>query len=142
MTKTRFRIAVVGSLALGVMGSAAAFIGQSGMPDPLRAYVEQRGNAELTALDWTVLALGVAIVIGYFVSLIGMFQFRRSSRPLSVVTYVASLLLVPLMGPTVEPGAATALNSASSMLSGAVLALAYFSPAAGWFEAPRSPDVR
>jgi hypothetical protein len=139
MTIIHFRAAAILSMALGALGLAASFAGESGLPASLQEHIDQQRNAELSVSDWVLLAIGLPLVIAWMVSFVGMLRFSRWSRPLAVATSAMSILLLPLLGPTVEPSIATALNYASGMLYGAVLALAYYSPAATWFQAPPPP---
>ena len=88
-------------------------------------------------MEWVGFGLGVPVVIAGLASWIAMFRFRWWSRPVVIGTSVAASILLAFAGPTVEPGLATALNYASSMLFGAVLAMAYCSPAALWIDASR-----
>ena len=137
MTKTQFRIGLAGSMALAALAWVATAIGEPTLPAPLREYVEQRRNADPTTMEWVVFALAVPLIIAMIKSWIALFRFRWWARRATVGTSVAATMTLSFMGPTVEPGIATALNYASSMLFGAVLAMAYCSPAALWFDASR-----
>jgi hypothetical protein len=117
------------------LGSVIVFwLTESSLPEPLREHLKEQQNADPTPMEWALLAIGVPLVVAGIASFVGMLRFRHWSRPLAVGTSVTSVLLLPAFGPTVEPGVVTGLNYVSSMLFGAVLALAYYSPAAEWFE--------
>jgi hypothetical protein len=133
ITKNQFRATVMLSMALGIVGVTTFFIGQGRLPAPLREYLETTNSAEPTALGWALFATAIPIITGGIASFVGMLRFKPWSRPLAVATWVTSILMLPLFGPTVEPGITTALYQASSVLFGGVISLAYFSPVATWF---------
>ena len=133
MTKRRFRIAVVLPVVLTVLAVVASFVGESALPPPLQDHLRQQRDAELTAADWVLIALALPFLASYVASFVGLLKFRPHSRSLNIVVSAVGLIVLPLAGPTVEPGIATALLHASSMLYGAVLASAYHRPVAVWF---------
>jgi hypothetical protein len=128
-------------MALAALSLTASCVGESGLPTPLQEHLEHQRNTEPSALDWALLAVGVPLITAGMMSFVGMLRFRGWSRPLAVATSAISIFLLPLFGPTVEPSISTALNYASSMLFGAVLALAYYSPAAIWFQTQPPPNM-
>ena len=133
MTKTGFRTALVLSYAFAMLSVGASFAGEAGLPAPLREYLEREQNAEFAALDLVLLAVLIPFLMIEIVSLVALLKFWRWSRELAIVATALGVIFIPLLGPTVEPGISTALNYLSSMMYGAVIALAYFSPAAAWF---------
>jgi hypothetical protein len=87
------------------------------------------GSMALAALAWVATAIAEPNLPAPLREYV---EQRRNADPTTMEWVVLSFI-----GPTVEPGIATALNYASSMLFGAVLAMAYCSPAALWFDASR-----
>ena len=140
MSKTQFRMAFVLSYALSLLSAATALMAESWMPAPLQEYLERERNAEFSAGDGVLIAVLLPFLMITFVSFVAMLKFWRWSRELAVASSVLGFLLIPFLGPTVEPGISTALNYLSSMLYGAVIALAYFSPAAEWFPSRQTAD--
>lgn len=140
MSKTQFRMAFVLSYALSLLSVATASMAESWMPAPLQQYLESERNAEFSAGDGVLIAILLPFLTITFVSFIAMLNFWRWSRELAVASTVLGMVLIPFLGPTVEPGIATALNYLSSMLYGAAIALAYFSPAAAWFQSRQAAD--
>ena len=134
MTKARFRAIYTLSMCLAIASLATSCAGESSLPPQLQDYLANRASTEPSAVEWALLAMAVPLLVACIVSFVGMLRFKSWSRPLTVATSVICTLLLPLFGPTVEPSVSTSLNYASSMLSGAVLALAYYSPAAVWFQ--------
>lgn len=141
MTRNQFRSLVVLSMALALLASTESCLGQSGLPAPLREHLEHQRETDLTRTEWIVVAIALPVFVAGIASFVGMLRFSRRSRPLAIATTAVAVALLPLTGPTVEPGTATALFHASSMLYGAVLALAYCSPAANWFHGETLPNM-
>jgi hypothetical protein len=140
MTKARFRAAVVLSMALAIVALVLALARESTLPPSLREYLEQQRSREATAADWALVLATIPLSAGGFVSFVGMLRFRTWSRPLAIAVSGLGVVGLPLFGPTVEPGLATALYHLSSMSFGAVVATSYFSPVVrGWFEHERPP---
>jgi hypothetical protein len=138
MTKTQFKTALWASMLVGMLGLVASFAGESGLPEPLRQHLEERRNAELSAIDWVLFGVGLPLIVVEVAAFIGMLRFAPWSRPLWIGVSVVGLLTLPLLGPTVEPGLTTALFHVSSMSSGAIAAVAYSSPtASAWFAGSR-----
>jgi hypothetical protein len=134
MTKRRFRIAVVVPTVLGLLAVVAAFAGESSLPVLLQEHLDQEIDRDFTTTEWIALGLALPILAGALASFIGMLTFQRYSRPLSIGVSLVAVVTLPLFGPTVEPGIATALNLLSSMLYGAVIAISYYPPVSNWFE--------
>lgn len=140
ISKTQFRIALVVSYVLSLLSAALAIAAEFWMPAPLREYLENERNAEFSAGDGVLIAVLFPFLMITLVSFVAMLKFWRWSRELAVATSVLGFVLIPFLGPTVEPGISTALNYFSSMLYGGVIALAYFSPAAAWFPSRQRAD--
>jgi hypothetical protein len=134
MTKTRFRAIYTLSMCLAIASLATSCAGESSLPPQLQEYLANLASTEPSAVEWALLAMVVPFLVACIVSFVGMLRFKSWSRPLTVATTAIGTLLLPFFGPTVEPSVSTSLNYASSMLYGAVVALAYYSPAAVWFQ--------
>lgn len=134
ISKNLFRAVAVVSLTLAALGQVVAWYGERQFPAPLREYLEGQRLAEATPTDWVIVGIAVPLIIASIASFVGFLRFRPWARPFSVWLTLLGTGLLPLLGPTVEPASTTALNSASSVLYGALLALSYYSPAALWFE--------
>lgn len=134
ITKSSFRALLVAAVAFGILGVVVTFATEPSLPAPLAEYLRAQSEAELTARDLAFLALGIPLLIAAGVSVVGLFFFWRPARPLAVTTSVVGELLMPLTGPTVASGWAVMPDDFNLLLTGAVLALAYCSPAREWFE--------
>ena len=140
LTKNQFRAVLVLSYGFSALSIAAAFLGESSLPPPLQEYLGFDENAEFSAMDAVILAVVLPFLVVELVSLVALLRFWRWSRELAIAVTVAGVVMIPFLGPTVEPGVATSLSFTSSMLYGAVLALAYFSPAAEWFPSRQAAE--
>ena len=98
------------------------------LPPDLRNYVEARNNAELTAKDWVVFTVGLCLLIGYIIISVGLYRFRAWAKKLLLPINIIALLLMPLYGPSVMTGWASAINCLNGMVSGGILFLIYLSP--------------
>ena len=141
MTKNRFRWILILSIVWAILGIGAAQAGEDRLPGPLREYlatVDAQAEGELTGTDLAIVAGALVMLVVYVASFIGLLRFARWSRPLSIGVTVVGTLTMPLLGPTVEPTAATGMFYLSSMFYGAAIAAAYLPPAADWFRASAS----
>jgi len=69
-----------------------------------------------------------ALMLACLVGLVGLFRFKAWGRTVSLYATPAALVVEACAGATLSSGVENALLGAASMLWGAVLALAYFSP--------------
>lgn len=128
MTPRIFRALILTTVALGIFGSLFDAI----FPTALPVAFVQAQEAQDSLLSTPSVLLGgmgalVLLVIGV-ASTVGLYQFRPWAPRLAVIATVLALLLAPLLGASACSGYAMALHEMSSMLWGAVVALAYFSP--------------
>ncbi|HEY9405327.1 MAG TPA: hypothetical protein VIQ24_21935 [Pyrinomonadaceae bacterium] len=105
------------------------------LPPDLRDYVEAQSNAEPAAKDWVVFAVGVCILIGYIITSVGLYRFRPWAKKLFLPLNIIALLLMPLHGPSVMTGWASAFNGLNFLVGGGVLFLVYLSPVSQMFVA-------
>lgn len=133
-----FRILVVGEIVLAVLSSVAASMTEGLLPEPLRGYAS--GETEMiTTQSLLLMFLGVPLIVGLLVASVGLFFFWRPARMLYLICVVFGIALVPLAGPYVDAGYGELLEDVASMISGAILALAWFSPLAQVFDRKRTP---
>jgi hypothetical protein len=137
MTVRRFRTFLTGHVLAMLAAVAASFL-PGGYSDQLRTAYESEPywleDAPLAVVIPVVLAALTAIVAG----IIGLYRLKRWGRSLSLATTVGFAFLIPFSGPMVASGLEDSLWELSSILWGAVLALAYYSPVAAGFHANNS----
>lgn len=77
---------------------------------------------------WPSFLLAMVLLVGFVTGLIGLFRLKPWGRTLSMYSTLLGLLLSLVSGPSLSAGIETALVEASTVLWGAILALAYYSP--------------
>lgn len=133
MTKNQFRILIVSSLLVAILAEAFEVF----WPDPVLVGVneiileyeeiaEGWGGTVLVAL----ISIGAVLAVASFV---GMLMFRPWSRPTYLISLVLAFGLSPFLGATVYSGISQTLFDLSTVISGAILALIYYSPIADFF---------
>lgn len=133
MTRSRFRWMLAAYCLAFVAAAIATWFPQysqalvdayAAEPMPWSADSVAMGYALAVALPYLLIAaLGVQVA-----TIAGLCLFKRWARSLSLWLTVAGLLLVPFAGATVAWGLESALWEASTLLWGAILAAAYWSP--------------
>lgn len=116
-------IATILASALRIGYSEAMDAFARSTPSPLLARV---GDGTAAAIGLMVLAVLVAIAVG-------LYLFKPWGRALALWTSVLAFPLYLALGPTVSSVPEAMLFDASNMLWGALLASAYWSPAAACF---------
>lgn len=129
MTPTSFRLLVLCSVVLGLVGGCLDCLFPSLLPSSLTtAFENEPPPALLSDSPALALALLVPFALVLLVSTIGLLFFWRWSRTIALFSTVAGFGIYPLFGQTLSSGWANSLLEASFTTWGAVLALAYFSP--------------
>ena len=127
MSATAFRCLVVASIALQLLASGIDALVPSLIPSALSSATEAIPLSPAFESPWFIRFL-IAFVAVLYAANIGLLFFKRWARTLSLWGTVVSLGLHPLLGADISSGLATAIQEFSSLLCGAVLALAFFSP--------------
>ena len=95
----------------------------------------------ITANLWLGLAVLIPLLLISVVSFVGLYFFKSWGRTLSFYTTLAAFPLSLLVGPSVEGSIESALFEVSTLLWGAILALAYYSPLTSKFVTLRSSGL-
>ena len=129
MTITRFRQLIVLSIVLGFASLAASFYPTDYTDAIATAYGETPPGWLLSGQP---LAIALILLLWCIViaSYIGLYRLTSWGRSLALWSTIAALALYPTIGPMLETPWEAMLVDASTMLWGAILALAYFSPVA------------
>ena len=126
MTVARYRRLLwlyVGLLALAAM---SGFL--QGILEVLQGTLTGSAGAGLLGNPWISGGLLFCLAVAFLVALVGLFGFKRWSRPLSLtVTGLGILFGNLLISPSQSSGMENVLSEASTTLWGAILAVAYFS---------------
>jgi hypothetical protein len=133
MTRQGFRRLFIISWLVGLTAVAVSMLTVSYLPPDLRDYVEAQSNAEPTTKDWVVFTVGVCLLIGYIITSVGLYRFRAWAKTLFLPMNIIALLMMPLYGPSVMTGWASAFNCLNCLVGGGVLFLVYLSPVGQMF---------
>ena len=128
LSKRSLRIMVVTDLLLVALSVIVGIMSEASLPEPLRAYEEAQAEADTTPSQWIAIAVGIPLIIAMLIACVGLLVFWGPARPLYLATVIVAILLTPLAGPYVSTGWAQAIDQASFIITGVVLAVIYFSP--------------
>jgi hypothetical protein len=135
MTNAKFRFLIILSVLCPL---ASAFAALYGLEMGVSLRLKSAFDAEPTPLAmlpvWLSAAIGAALVVTVVASTVGLYAFRPWGRALSLWSMLVITPLVWATGPILHTPLESALDMTSSMLYGAVLALAYWSPVSAQFE--------
>jgi hypothetical protein len=123
-----FRALLALYAVLVVATIVASFAGEAYLPGELQAYVAAQEEMELTGMTAAmdiVASIALALLLPGW---LGLFFFWRPSRWLFLTAEVLFLIAILLFGPTVTNSVEGALDRTSQLASGAILAMAFFSP--------------
>jgi uncharacterized membrane protein (DUF2068 family) len=119
-----FRFAVIGSLAFGLLAVGVDFL-----PDMVPENVVSAVGATLEPEQLSFVAIASLVVgVAGLVATLGLVLFSSWSRPLALVSTIASLTLYPLASAMVQSGFASMLFYMSAFSWGIAISMAYFSP--------------
>ena len=128
MNKLRWlRILVIVEMILVSVEIAADFLLEGFLPEALRAYLKAEMDAPFRPLDILFLALAIPLCIAMIAAWIGLLRFWKHAPRLYLVATLGLVFSEALSGPSVMTSLGSALDSASSMLSGAIIGLLFFS---------------
>lgn len=140
MTIARFRLFLIASVILSIATIATVFLPDGYSQGLAEAYASE-------PLPWlfrnqhVASGVGVVAVALVIAGYVGLFTLRRWGRTLSLGITVLGLPLYLLTGPTLLSPLEAMLTDASTLVWGACLALAYYSPVAVRMEGgARSPE--
>ena len=128
MTIKQFRILVVLSFVLGILGGFSHLIFANPVLDQIIEYshslMPQWSDTKIHILT----AVGVLAGLYFIYIFIGLMLFWNSARLLYLVGFIAFIPLYLALGITVISPIEQILLDASNVLAGMILALIYFSP--------------
>jgi hypothetical protein len=110
-----------------VLGIGLEQILRKSLPEPLAFYLESEDARDWSAFDWTVSGLAFVLLVATVVSLFGLWWLKNWARLLYTASSIVAVPFLPLLGPVVSHGLASAVTDAAAMLGGMVLALIWFS---------------
>ena len=133
MTKNYFRVLII----LHVLFIAAAIV-VAFIPDMYSAALASAYNSEpeswIITSEWLTLVIIIPLLLISIISIIGLFFFKHWGRTLSLYSTVAITVISLSLGPSVVSALESTLLEISTLIWGAVLALAYYSPISTKFD--------
>ena len=134
MAASHFRALLIASLIFSALGAVIDTVFPGLLPEPFSKALQLQDEAIAGPWVYALLALALLLLAALVASVVGLYLFRPWSRPLAVGMTIVAVVLVPFFGAVAESGIASAAMELSSLLWGAVLAVAYFSPLAETFK--------
>ena len=118
-----------------VLSAAAGLLDPWLLPQPLLVYEHSQRGVRSKPAELLVMFLPIPGVIAGLVSVAGLYRFRPVARWLGVGAWAYMLVWTCFSpGPVLTNAVATSLSHCSTLLAGVVLAVAFFSPVAEWFQ--------
>lgn len=130
MTPFTFRQLVVVNLVVPFVGVAVDLVRSP----------PSRNVDPLTMSDGIQAGIGLLFLVAFVSTSIGLYLFARWSRPMALWSTVAAAVSIVFDGPYQTDAMAEAVYQLSTLLSGATLAAAYWSPVGALFEPGRAED--
>jgi hypothetical protein len=130
MTPSTFRQLVVANLIVPVIGIALDLMLSPSTYD----------GQPFTKSDAILVGIGLLAIVLMVMTTIGLCRFARWSRPLVLWLTVVGLVWIVFDSPYQAHAFAEAMYELSSLLTGAVLAAAYWSPVSRLFEPGRAEE--
>lgn len=130
------RILIILEIAQIPLAIVLAFGEHHLLPAGLNQWVEEDANSPTTPMEVVLMALMFPLLAAVVVSWIGLWQLWRPARLIYVISAAVGLVWEALAGPQVSSGIGSALLTLGSIVTGAILALVWFSPLSAAFERP------
>ena len=135
MTRQSFRRLIILQWLLGFSAVVAFWVTIEHLPPELRNYLEAQKNAEPMVGTWIVFAVGMLVLIASIIIYVGLYRFRSWAKSLLLPINIVALIMMPLYGPSVLSGWASALSYSYALVNGGILFLVYLSPVSQLFRA-------
>jgi hypothetical protein len=133
MSDNRYRQLLILYVALVAAAFVSAILPSTYSQELANAYASEPRTWLMQGF-WRPLAVLVPLLAAWLVGLVGLFRFSRWGRAFALYFTIAGLFVYPFMGPALSAALDSTLVEAHTILWGAVLALAYYSPVSVRFE--------
>lgn len=134
MTSSQFRILLIASTILGILGGAVDLLIPGILPEHFAKAQELEDNTLSNFVVFGGLVVALVLLVGTVLAVVGLYRFRTWAPRFALALTALGFLITPAFGATAQSGLAVALMELACTLWGAVLTLAYFSPIASQFE--------
>lgn len=122
-----FRALIATQIAVVALATGASLRLERTLPAALQAYLRERENRPFDTREVAVGASAVILLAALVVAWIALLRFWRIAPWFYLAATLGGLVLTLGAGPTVATSVETLLDTASSIIGGAVLAMAFFS---------------
>lgn len=134
MTRQNFRKLIILEWLLGFITIVVYFTTENYLPPPLRDFLEQEKNDEVTTLDSIILAFSFVAFITYVITYVGLYKFKPWAKTLLLPIQIVGLLTMIPHGPSISTSWVAVLNHSYSIVVGGILFLVYLSPVSEMFK--------
>ncbi len=124
------KLFVIFDLLLMAVYLVVSFSMESHLPLLLQEYLAQEMESEISTADLVALWVGIPGLLIYFISVAGFLLTKAWAKNLYVFGTVLAFALFPFMGPMVEHALSASIYDLSSLTTGAILALLFFTSSA------------
>jgi hypothetical protein len=129
VSDSRFRWLLV-LYVIVTLGAIGAIFVPGGYSQQLADAFSQEPELLLFNNEWLTLAVALSLLAAMITGLIGLYFFKRWGRSVSLYSTILGLIMYLFSGPEIYSALESVLFEVSSLLWGAILALAYYSPVA------------
>ena len=136
--KTLLRCAILAEILLGILGAVLDIVLEQRLPEPLREYLAAESES-WSGTDTAMLCVGVPVLIALIIAWIGLWRLWPPARPLYLYSWLASIVMVAFLGPSVSSAIGYMLGEGAILAAGFILGLIYFSDLRHAFE--RTPTI-
>ena len=135
MTALQFRFLL---LAYGLLEIGGNWLPENYSPELAYQYAIEPPHIWLTEHPSVIFVAVAGLMVVIVSTYAGLFLFKRWARTLAIIITLVGVATAPFFGPQLASALAGTVFYASSVLWGAILAIAYFSPLSSRFGANNS----
>lgn len=99
---------------------------ESSLPEPLYLWIQSQSSAELTAGSVLLGGFYLTLLASILTATVGLFLLKRWAAWLYLITSFLGISSLLFMGPNIQSAPVNALDEIASVLSGMVVAVAFF----------------
>lgn len=133
-TSKIIRSSIIVQWALIALGFTISFFEENNLPPALKNYLKLENEAGLSNIETIGLCLLSVALLGFIVSSIGVYLFKRWSRSLYLWSNIFGFWTLPFLGVTITTPYSDMFGGASTFVIGMTVGLLYFSDAKEHFE--------
>ena len=104
------------------------------LPDSLRIYLDEIAKTDMTFAETVNVFVIVIALVAYLLSSVGLLLYKGWGRWLYLYSTIVGFVVGPLLGTTINPPFAGALDDLCTALIGVTIGIIYFSDARKFFE--------